>query len=54
MSISVVLEQMIMIALLIALGFVSYKKGILNDKAGVAISAIRKGYQICSEEVRQP
>lgn len=40
MSISVVLEQMIMIALLIALGFASYKKGILNDKAGVAISAI--------------
>ncbi|HCM92518.1 MAG TPA: hypothetical protein DIS78_08150 [Lachnospiraceae bacterium] len=40
MSISVVLEQMIMIALLIALGFASYKKGILNEKAGVAISAI--------------
>ncbi len=31
---------MIMITLLIALGFVSYKKGILNDKAGVAISAL--------------
>ncbi len=40
MSISVVLEQMIMITLLIALGFISYKKGILNDKAGVAISAL--------------
>lgn len=40
MSITVVLEQMIMIALLITLGFFSYKKGILNDKAGVAISAI--------------
>lgn len=31
---------MIMITLLIALGFISYKKGILNDKAGVAISAL--------------
>ena len=40
MSISVVLEQMIMITLLIALGFISYKKGILNDKAGVAISSL--------------
>ena len=40
MSIAVVLEQMIMIALLIAMGFAAYKKGILSDKAGAVISAL--------------
>ena len=40
MSITVVAEQMIMIVLLIALGFYSYRKSIINDEVTKGISAL--------------
>ncbi len=40
MSITVVLEQMIMITLLIAMGFAAYKRGVISDRAGAVISAL--------------
>ncbi len=40
MSVTVVVEQMIMIVLLIALGFYAYRKSIINDAVAQGISAV--------------